>query len=93
MLREGGMTGRGKKCLQFVHQFDLLSEKELVSVPRNLLLLLLSPKENTKFFNPTQASWFEVVMVLESVFRSAHKRGEFRSAFPHLTLKEFMKTS
>lgn len=75
------------------HQFDLLSEKELVSVPRNLLLLLLSPKENIKFSQPTQTGWFEARIVLESVFRGADKRGEFRSAFPHLTLQEFMKTS
>lgn len=62
MLREGGMVGRGKKCLQFVHQFGFLSEKELVSVPRNLLLLLLFPKKNTKFFqansNGLKSGWF-----------------------------------
>lgn len=59
---EGGRIGRGKKCLQFVHNFDLLSEKELVSVARNLILLLLSPKENTKFFqansNGLKSGWF-----------------------------------
>lgn len=61
MPREGGMLGRGKKCIQFFHHFDLLSEKELVSVPRNLFLLLLSPKENTKFFqansNGLKSGW------------------------------------
>lgn len=62
MPREDGMIGRSKKCLQFVRHFDLLSEKELVSVPRNLFLLLLSPKENTRFFqansNGLKSGWF-----------------------------------
>lgn len=51
---EGGMIGRGKKCLQFVHQFDLLSEKELVSVARNLLCYFFLQRKIPNFFKTTQ---------------------------------------
>lgn len=57
------MVGRGKKMLTVCSSvWFSVRERASVSVPRNLLLLLLSPKKNTKFFqvnsNRLKSGWF-----------------------------------